>query len=138
MASQAGGCQLRGFIATPDSQQLETSLTLSVFELAFSSAALYCALYIVWVAQLQTIFPGRNCASRGGAAFGFVCILGDPSPGGDLPSIHKCLLLQKLPEHTADKYPAGMLSMPEQREKANRILLQYFQAARYQQHGACR
>lgn len=37
----------------------------SVFELAFHSAALHCALYIVWVAQLQTIFPGQKSASSG-------------------------------------------------------------------------
>lgn len=37
----------------------------SVFELAFLSAALHCALYIVWIAQLQAIFPGQKCASRG-------------------------------------------------------------------------
>lgn len=65
-----------------------------VFELAFlSAAALHCALYFVWVAQLQTIFPGQKCASRRGGVSCFVCILGDPLlPGGDLPSIHQCLL----------------------------------------------
>lgn len=62
------------------------------------------------VAQLQTIFPGQKSASgRGG--LGFVCILGDPVPGGELPSIQKCLLCrscQNTPQrNTWDALRAG-------------------------------
>lgn len=40
----------------------------------------------------RLFFLGRNLLPVGGGSLGFVCILGDPLLGGDLDSIHKCLL----------------------------------------------
>lgn len=42
------------------------------------------------------------CVCGGGSCF--VCTLGDPPPGGDLPLHSRVFALQKLPEHTVQKY----------------------------------
>lgn len=72
------------------------------------------ALCIVWVAQLQTIFPGQKCASRGVyvlcARWGIRCLEETKPP--------RVFTLQKLPEKHHGEIPE-MLSAPEQQKEDN-------------------
>lgn len=69
------------------------------------SAALHCALYSVWVVQLQTIFPGQKLPSRVVVVVLCVHTGGDPPP-----SIHSVCSART---HRGEI--PGMLSMPEHR-----------------------